>query len=133
MSKPEWTKNGTVEVCVGTDGVTGVMGGGFVQVRGALGAPLENLFDDVQSAKAQFERKHCQPQKPRHIRTDYADGSVVVDSVEQDEQGRPLRVAFIPDINGEPLFQVRFLLRVEIAESADAIVARAVRYVETGE
>lgn len=130
MSKPEWTKIGNVEVCVGTDGVTGVYVNDYAGV-----VRVNNDGTTMYSVKSKemFESKHCQPQKPRHIRTDYADGSVVVDSVEQDEQGRPLRVAFIPDINGEPLFQVRFLLRVEIAESADAIVARAVRYVETGE
>lgn len=128
MSKPEWTKIGNVEVCVGTDGVTGVWNGTYVSaIHPGATSP------DWITTKELFEVRHCQPQKPRHTIRHYADGSVVVDSVEQDEQGRPLRVAFIPDINGEPLFQVRFLLSVEIAESADAIVARAVRYVETGE
>lgn len=30
MQKPEWTKIGNVEVCVGTDGVTGVWNGTYV-------------------------------------------------------------------------------------------------------
>ena len=128
MQKPEWTKigSGPVEYCVGTDGVTGIWTGNscYSVTDGQLA---------WSGTKADFEAHHCQPPAPRHTIRQYADGSCVVESTEQDEQGRPLRVAFIPDINGEPLFQVRFLLRVEIAESADAIVARAVRYVETGE
>lgn len=132
MQKPEWKKMGSIEVCVGTDGVTGVMGGGFVEVRGALGVPLENLFDDVQSAKAQFERKHCQPPKPCHIIREYADGSCVVESTEKDEQGRPLRCVRVwgrrdtPGVWDTCRWMGGWLRK-------DRAIEKAVRYVETGE
>ena len=133
MQKPEWTKIGTVEVCIGTDGVTGVYDGRSVCAHGIDGVVVVRFFDDGQySAKAGFEARYCQPPKPRHIIRDYADGSCVVESVEKDEQGSPLRCAMVR--RGFPVSWVANWCREweEGSDKQDAI-ARAVRYVETGE
>lgn len=128
MSKPEWTKisSGPVECCVGTDGVTGVWTGTScyaVTPDGGIGWCGD---------KDAFEHEHCQPPAPRHIRKDYADGSFVIESVEQDEQGRPLRVAFV-----RKGIAVSWVIDwcgdwEEKSEKQNAI-DRAIRYVETGE
>lgn len=131
QQKPEWTKIGTVEVCVGTDGVTGV----YINEREGIirvhrdGTTMYSLV-----SKADFESKHCQPPKPLHIIREYADGSCVVESVEKDEQGRPLRCAIVRTNVGP---RVRW--RATWSGSSDWLyepqdaIARAVRYVETGE
>lgn len=132
---PEWTKigSGPVEYCIGTDGVVGISGGIYVQARGKDGLPISLLIDDgVLSAKAKFEARHCQPPAPRHVIREYADGSCVVESTEQDEQGRPLRCAIVRE--GIPVTWVANW-KCDWAEfrTKKAAFARAVRYVETGE
>ena len=127
MSKPEWTKIGSVEVCVGTDGSVGVAPlsehGVYCFKHGVQIAPLECKYD--------FESLYCQPPAPRHTIKHYADGSCIVESTEQDEQGRPLRCAMVragldkPWACNFPQWWFGF------KERQDAI-ARAVRYVETG-
>ena len=91
MQKPEWKKIGTVEVCVGTDGVVGVAPiserGVYCFKHGVQIAPLECKYD--------FERLYYQPPAPRHTIREYADGSCVVESTEKDEQGRALRCAIV--------------------------------------
>lgn len=127
MSKPEWTKIGTVEVCVGTDGVAAVSFDGVVAFCVSRKSGLG--WD----SKTAFEERHCQPPEPRHIIRDYADGSCVVESVEKDEQGRPLRCAMVKrNCNGR--FSAEWVAGYEggFDDKQDAI-ARAVRYVETGE
>lgn len=127
MQKPEWKKIGTVEVCVGTDGVVGVAPiserGVYCFKHGVQIAPLECKYD--------FERLYCQPPAPRHTIREYADGSCVVESTEQDEQGRALRAAMVKR-NGR--FSAEWVADYEggFDDKQDAI-ARAVRYVETGE
>ena len=128
MQKPEWKKIGTVEVCVGTDGVIGA----YLSDRDVVvrvnhdGTTMYSL-----GSKETFERHHCQPPKPRHTIREYADGSCVVESTEQDEQGRSLRAAMVKR-NGR--FSAEWVADYEggFDDKQDAI-ARAVRYVETGE
>lgn len=126
MSKPEWTKIGTVEVCVGTDGVTGVstlLGCYAVYADGVV-----QWCDDKQS----FEARYCQPPKPRHVIRQYADGSCVVESTEQDEQGRPLRCAIVmADSQGR--WSVFFTGNWDVGSDKQDAIKNAVRYVETGE
>lgn len=132
MSKPEWTKIGTVEVCVGTDGVTGVYLNereGIVRVNHD-GTTMYSL-----NSKGMFEHKHCQPPAPRHIIREYADGACVVESVKQDEQGRPLRVAMIQLVvfGACPVHGTTVRGGCEwFGEQQDAMNL-AIRYVETGE
>ena len=126
MSKPEWTKIGTVEVCVGTDGVTGIW----------TGNSCYSVTDGQiawSGTKADFEAQHCQPPKPRHTIREYADGSCVVESTEKDEQGRALRCAMVNrNCNGR--FSAEWVSGYErgFDDKQDAI-GRAVQYVETGE
>lgn len=129
MSKPEWTKigSGPVEYCVGTDGVTGVWNGTYVSaIHPGATSP------DWITTKELFEVRHCQPQKPRHIRTDYADGSVVVDSTEKDEQGRPLRCAFVSRSYGDLAWTERGDATGR-GHTTEEAIRDAIRYVETGE
>lgn len=130
MSKPEWTKIGTVEVCVGTDGVTGVWNG---KVCHAIIPCGDYVYRDT---KEYFEAIHCQPQKPRHIIRECADGSCVVESVEQDEQGRPLRCAMLSkpfDSNGYGYRWIEMGNALSASLRCEDAMPRAVYYVETGE
>lgn len=129
MQKPEWTKIGSVEVCVGTDGVTGV----YINEREGIirvhrdGTTMYSLV-----SKADFESKHCQPPAPRHTIKHYADGSCVVESTEQDEQGRPLRCAMISrQINGRAWVEKGDARG--IGQAASEAISEAIRYVEKGE
>lgn len=129
MQKPEWTKIGTVEVCVGTDGViTGVWTGHHVAVTFGNGK-YATLY-----SKEEFEHKHCQPPKPRHTIRHYADGSCVVESTEQDEQGRPLRCAMVRTgvYGDQPRWGATWCGGFDWFDERRDAIARAVRYVETG-
>ena len=55
-TRPEWTKIGSVEVCVGTDGVTGVWNGTYVSAI----HPRSTTSYWI-ATKERFESKHCQP------------------------------------------------------------------------
>lgn len=129
MQKPEWTKIGTVEVCIGTDGVIGL----YISDRDVVvrvnhgGTSMYSV-----GSKEMFERYHCLPPKPRHSIRHYADGSCVVESTEQDEQGRPLRCAIVRE--GIPVtWVVNWKREWEESRTKKDAIARAVRYVETGE
>ena len=127
MSKPEWTKigSGPVEYCVGTDGVTGIWTGNscYSVTDGQLA---------WSGTKADFEAHHCQPPAPRHTIRQYADGSCVVESTEQDEQGRPLRCAIVrADSQGR--WSVYFTGDWDVGSDKQDAIKNAVRYVETGE
>lgn len=136
MQKPEWTKigNGPVEVCVGTDGVAGVSFDGKVVF--AVSKKTGLGWD----SKEHFEDNHCQPPAQRHIRDDYADGSVVIKSVEKDEQGRPLRVAFVRrgpycDMREARVWGASWNAGYHWfgVDDKQAAIDRAIRYVEMGE
>lgn len=125
MSKPEWTKIGSVEVCVGTDGVTGVC-----SVKGYVRCFDDNGMRETVT-KDEFEAKHCQPPAPRHIIREYADGSCVVESVEKDKQGRPLRCVKVWESRDTPgVWETCRWLGGWT--SKDRAVEVAVPYVETG-
>ena len=127
MSKPEWTKIGSVEVCVGTDGVTGVWNGTYVSAI----HPRSTTSYWI-ATKERFESKHCQPPAPRHIREDFADGSVVIKSVDKDEQGRPLRCAMI----SRQIYGRAWVEKGDsrgIGQAASEAISEAIRYVETWE
>ena len=126
MSKPEWTKIGTVEVCVGTDGVAAVSFDGVVAFCVSRKSGLG--WD----SKTAFEERHCQPPEPRHIIRDYADGSCVVESTEKDEQGRPLRVAFVRAASSEPAWLSSWKRVGMFQDTEQDAIDRAIRYVETG-
>lgn len=125
MSKPEWTKNGTVEVCVGTDGVTGIWTGNscYSVTDGQLA---------WSGTKADFEAHHCQPPAPRHTIRHCADGSCVVESTEKDEQGRPLRCAFVSRSHGDLAWTERGDATGS-GHTTEEAIRDAIRYVETGE
>ena len=131
MSKPEWTKIGSVEVCVGTDGVTGV----YINEREGIirvhrdGTTMYSLV-----SKADFESKHCQPPAPRHTIKHYADGSCVVESTEQDEQGRALRAAIVrANVGARSKWGATWSGGFEWCDDRQDAIAQAIRYVETGE
>lgn len=128
MSKPEWTKIGTVEVCVGTDGVAAVSFDGVVAFCVSRKSGLG--WD----SKTAFEERHCQPPEPRHIIRDYADGSCVVESTEKDEQGRPLRVAIVrANVGARSKWGATWSGGFEWCDDRQDAIAQAIRYVETGE
>ena len=82
--------------------------------------------------KDHFESKYCQPPAPRHIREDFADGSVVIKSVDKDEQGRPLRCAMI----SRQIYGRAWVEKGDsrgIGQAASEAISEAIRYVETGE
>ena len=130
MSKPEWTKIGSVEVCVGTDGSVGVAPlserGVYCFKHGVRIAPLECKYD--------FESLYCQPPAPRHTIKHYADESCVVESTEQDEQGRPLRVAIVrANVGARSKWGATWSGGFEWCDDRQDAIAQAIRYVETGE
>ncbi len=125
MSKPEWTKIGTVEVCVGTDGVTGIW----------TGNSCYSVTDGQiawSGTKADFEAQHCQPPAPRHIIREYADGSCVVESTEKDEQGRALRCVKVWESRYNHCIW-ETCRWIGGWTSKNRAVQEAARYVETGE
>jgi len=70
--------------------------------------------------------------RPRHIREDFADGSVVIKSVDKDEQGRPLRCAMI----SRQIYGRAWVEKGDsrgIGQAASEAISEAIRYVETGE
>lgn len=126
MSKSEWTKVGSVEVCVGTNGkTTGMWTGDHVAVSFGTGK-----YDTLYS-KDEFEAKHCKPPEPKHRLIESADGSVCVVSTEE-QDGKPVRMAFVrTDSQGE--WDVHWMWGWDVAHDRQDAIDRAARYVETGD
>jgi len=125
----DWQPIGSVEVCVGTNGVTGVYDGNSVCIYGVDGQIVGQFFDiNHYSAKAKFEHEYC---KPRHRLIESADGSVCVVSTEEVD-GKPVRMAFVrKGISGS--WVVAWDEEWEEKGSLQDAIDRAARYVETGE
>lgn len=120
-----WQQIGSVEVCVGTDGVTGVWNGKCVVViRNSQSTPGWGI------TKEDFEQEYCQP---RHRLIESCDGSVCVVSTEEVD-GKPVRMAFVRTRRGEPVrWGAIWAGNFDWFDERQAAIDRAIRYVETGE
>lgn len=132
MSKPNWQQIGSVEVCAGTDGVTGVYWN--LTLPEAPDSMLIEIEKDghwilvAGGSKADFEAKHC---KPRHRLIESADGSVCVVSTEEVDS-KPVRMALVrPGL--DKLWACNFPKWWFVFYERQDAMNRAARYVETGE
>jgi len=123
---PEWQQIGSVEVCVGTDGVTGVWNEAYVDVVFGSGK-----FATAYS-KEEFEAAYCQPPEPKHRLIESCGGSVCVVSTEE-QGGNPVRMAYVRDDVSTGRYGTccdHFYCTYVLKQEA---IDRAIRYVEKRE
>lgn len=123
---PEWQQIGSVEVCVGTDGVTGVWNEAYVDVVFGSGKYATAYSKD------EFEAKYCKPPDPKHRLIESCDGSVCVVSTEEVD-GKPVRMAMVRNDVSTGRHGACCGRIYETFTTKQSAIDRAIRYVEKGE
>jgi hypothetical protein len=124
----EWQKIGGIEVCVGGDGVVGILwAGGSLSRVAPDGKPVAGFeaFLTRGDAKVHFERLHCQQ---LHEIEECADGSVIVRSVEKID-GKMARAAIVRAFGS--YWWADYIGGANGPSSKDEAIAAAVAYVST--